>query len=744
MRSWEEKINGETEEKKMNRQADFTDGSSSFDDGFDKLYEKIKTMYRDDELETVKRAYDMAKEHHKNQLRQSGEPYIIHPIAVASILADLGMDSQSVAAALLHDTVEDTDVTKADIEREFGDEIAQLVDGVTKLAKVPTETKAEAQAENIRKMLLAMSNDIRVIIIKLADRLHNMRTIGYVREEKRRETALETLEIYAPIAHRLGIRTIKEELEDRAIICLDPVAYKEIEDYLNSQSASRKEFLDSIIEKIKERVDPLVSGCKVEGRIKSVHGIYRKMYIGGKTFDEIYDIYAVRIIVESVIDCYNCLGVIHDMFRPIPNRFKDYISTPKPNMYQSLHTTVIGKEGIPFEVQIRTWEMHQTAEYGIAAHWKYKENKEGADSFDKRLSWIREVMEWQGGLNNSTEFIESLKGDVYNSEVLVFTPKGEVIALVKDATPIDFAYRIHTEVGNKCVGAKVNGKIVPLNTTLCVGDVVEIITSKLSKGPSWDWLRVAKSSGAKAKIKAFFKKSMAEDKQKLGKAMLESEAKNRGYVFGELLNPVSFERVGQKLSFSTVDEMYAAVGCGAVSVNQVLLKLIDFYRKEVPVPEKKFVNRPQKPTENAGGVKIKGMEGLLVRFAGCCNPVPGDDIVGYVSRGRGITVHRRDCPNMRNEEPERLLEAEWTGKQSSYSVSLKVIGGEDAPILVTVSNICTSCGFAIIGVNGRIDGKNHHSIVDFTIKLNKKEDLDLLISKVRQSPDILDVFRTLT
>ena len=319
-----------------------------------------------------------------------------------------------------------------------------------------------------------------------------------------------------------------------------------------------------------------------------------------------------------------------------------------------------------------------------------------------------------------------------------------MIALVKDATPIDFAYRIHTEVGNKCVGAKVNGKIVPLNTTLCVGDVVEIITSKLSKGPSWDWLRIAKSSGAKAKIKAFFKKSMAEDKQKLGRSMLESEAKNRGYVFGELLNPVSFERVGQKLSFSTVDEMYAAVGCGAVSVNQVLLKLIDFYRKEVPVPEKKFVNRPQKPTENAGGVKIKGMEGLLVRFAGCCNPVPGDDIVGYVSRGRGITVHRRDCPNMRNEEPERLLEAEWTGKQSSYSVSLKVIGGEDAPILVTVSNICTSCGFAITGVNGRIDAKNHHSIVDFTIKLNKKEDLDLLISKVRQSPDILDVFRTLT
>lgn len=483
---------------------------------------------------------------------------------------------------------------------------------------------------------------------------------------------------------------------------------------------------------------------EVFGRPKHFYSIYKKMKRQGKTLDQIYDLTAVRVIVDTVDECYELLGKIHKKWKPIPGRIKDYIAMPKENMYQSLHTTVVTDIGRIFEIQIRTKEMNRTAEFGIAAHWKYKENKEGADSFDKRLSWIREVMEWQGGLNNSTEFIESLKGDVYNSEVLVFTPKGEVIALVKDATPIDFAYRIHTEVGNKCVGAKVNGKIVPLNTTLCVGDVVEIITSKLSKGPSWDWLRIAKSSGAKAKIKAFFKKSMAEDKQKLGRSMLESEAKNRGYVFGELLNPVSFERVGQKLSFSTVDEMYAAVGCGAVSVNQVLLKLIDFYRKEVPVPEKKFVNRPQKPTENAGGVKIKGMEGLLVRFAGCCNPVPGDDIVGYVSRGRGITVHRRDCPNMRNEEPERLLEAEWTGKQSSYSVSLKVIGGEDAPILVTVSNICTSCGFAITGVNGRIDAKNHHSIVDFTIKLNKKEDLDLLISKVRQSPDILDVFRTLT
>ncbi len=714
----------------------------------DELYEsclkKIDATYQPDEIDVLKRAFEFAKKAHTGQKRASGEEYFTHPVSVAMILIDLGMDYTSVAASFLHDVIEDTPVSEGDIEKEFGSEILELVEGVTKLDKIEFKSREEAQAENFKKIFVSMAKDIRVIIIKLADRLHNMRSLNYLSPERQQRIAHETLDIYAPLAGRLGISQIKCELEDLCLKYTDPDAYEFLSVNIHSKLAERQQFVEYAVGELKAILEESNIKGEVFGRPKHFYSIYKKMKRQGKTLDQIYDLTAVRVIVDTVDECYELLGKIHKKWKPIPGRIKDYIAMPKENMYQSLHTTVVTDIGRIFEIQIRTKEMNRTAEFGIAAHWKYKENKEGADSFDKRLSWIREVMEWQGGLNNSTEFIESLKGDVYNSEVLVFTPKGEVIALVKDATPIDFAYRIHTEVGNKCVGAKVNGKIVPLNTTLCVGDVVEIITSKLSKGPSWDWLRVAKSSGAKAKIKAFFKKSMAEDKQKLGKAMLESEAKNRGYVFGELLNPVSFERVGQKLSFSTVDEMYAAVGCGAVSVNQVLLKLIDFYRKEVPVPEKKFVNRPQKPTENAGGVKIKGMEGLLVRFAGCCNPVPGDDIVGYVSRGRGITVHRRDCPNMRNEEPERLLEAEWTGKQSSYSVSLKVIGGEDAPILVTVSNICTSCGFAIIGVNGRIDGKNHHSIVDFTIKLNKKEDLDLLISKVRQSPDILDVFRTLT
>ena len=711
---------------------------------YENCLKKIESTYQPEEVSVLKKAFDFAREAHANQKRASGEEYFTHPVSVAMILIELGMDYISVAASFLHDVIEDTPVSEGDIEKEFGSEIPELVEGVTKLDKIEFKSREEAQAENFKKIFVSMAKDIRVIIIKLADRLHNMRSLNFLSPERQQRIAHETLDIYAPLAGRLGISQIKCELEDLCLKYIDPEAYEFLSVNIHSKLAERQQFVEYAVGELKEILSESNIVGEVFGRPKHFYSIYKKMKRQGKTLDQIYDLTAVRVIVDTVDECYELLGKIHKKWKPIPGRIKDYIAMPKENMYQSLHTTVVTDIGRIFEIQIRTKEMNRTAEFGIAAHWKYKENKEGADSFDKRLSWIREVMEWQGGLNNSTEFIESLKGDVYNSEVLVFTPKGEVIALVKDATPIDFAYRIHTEVGNKCVGAKVNGKIVPLNTTLCVGDVVEIVTSKLSKGPSWDWLRIAKSSGAKAKIKAFFKKSMAEDNQKLGKSMLEAEAKNRGYNFGELLNPVSFERVGQKLSFSTLDEMYAAVGCGAVSVNQVLLKLIDFYRKEIPVPEKKYINRPQKPTENLGGVKIKGMEGLLVRFAGCCNPVPGDDIVGYVSRGRGITVHRRDCPNMRNEEPDRLLEAEWTGKQSSYSVSLKVIGGEDAPILVTVSNVCTSCGFTIIGVNGRVDSKNHHSIVDFTIKLNKKEDLDLLISKVKQNSDIIDVFRTLT
>lgn len=709
---------------------------------YEEILKQIAETYNSAEQAVLNHAFYFAKSAHTGQKRASGEEYFTHPVAVAKILIDLGMDYNTVAAAFLHDVVEDTPVSESDIKAEFGDEILELVAGVTKLDKIEFKSQEEEQAENFKKIFVSMAKDIRVIIIKLADRLHNMRSLNFLSHERQLRMAHETLDIYAPLAGRLGISQIKCELEDLCLKYIDPEAYEYLSVNINSKLTERQEFVESVVKEIKEILDESHIVGDVFGRPKHFYSIYKKMKKQNKTLDQIYDLTAVRVIVNTVDECYELLGKIHKKWKPIPGRIKDYIAMPKENMYQSLHTTVVTEFGKIFEIQIRTKDMNRTAEYGIAAHWKYKENKENSDSFDKRLSWIREVMEWQGGLNNSTEFIESLKGDVYNSEVLVFTPKGEVISLVKDATPIDFAYRIHTEVGNKCVGAKVNGKIVPLNSTLNTGDVVEVITSKLSKGPSWDWLRIAKSSGAKAKIKSFYKKAMQVDNEKLGKSMLESEAKNRGYVFSELLNSVSFERVSQRLSFSTVEEMYAAVGCGAVTINQVLLKLIDYYRKDVPKVAP--TTQTKRDDKDASGVKIKGMDGLLVRFAGCCNPVPGDDIVGFISRGRGVTIHRKDCPNLRNEEPERLLEAEWTGSVGSFTVSIRVIGGENTPILVFVSNACTSLGLTITSVNGRLDPKTRQSIVDFTIKLNKKEHIDLLFSKIRQNPEIDDVYRLVT
>lgn len=711
---------------------------------YEEILSQIEKTYTGVEREVVLKAFYFAKSAHAGQKRASGEEYFTHPCAVAKILTDLGMDYNTVAASFLHDVIEDTPVSEKDIKEEFGEEILELVLGVTKLDKIEFKSREEEQAENFKKIFVSMAKDIRVIIIKLADRLHNMRSLNYLSQERQLRMAHETLDIYAPLAGRLGISQIKCELEDLCLKYIDPEAYEYLSVNINSKLTERQEFVESVVGEIKDILKESNVEGEVFGRPKHFYSIYKKMKKQNKTLDQIYDLTAVRVIVNTVDECYELLGKIHKKWKPIPGRIKDYIAMPKENMYQSLHTTVVTEFGKIFEIQIRTKEMNRTAEFGIAAHWKYKENKENSDTFDKRLSWIREVMEWQGGLNNSTEFIESLKGDVYNSEVLVFTPKGEVISLVKDATPIDFAYRIHTEVGNKCVGAKVNGKIVPLNSTLSTGDVVEVITSKLSKGPSWDWLRIAKSSGAKAKIKAFFKKAMQVDNEKKGKSMLESEAKNRGYNFSDLLTPVSFERISQRLSFSTVEEMYAAVGCGAVTINQVLLKLIDFYRREVKQIAPAQVRSASGKREGECNVKVKGMDGLLVRFAGCCNPVPGDEIVGFVSRGRGVMVHRKDCPNMRHEEPERLLEAEWTGDAGSYSVAVRVIGGEKTPILIDVSNACTALGLTITSVNGRLDPKTRQSIVDFTIKLNKKSDIDTLFARVKQNPDVDDIYRLVT
>ena len=704
------------------------------------VLETIQTTYSGKEAEILTKAFYFAKEAHANQKRASGEEYFTHPCAVAQILIELGMDCSTIAAAFLHDTIEDTYVSEGDIKKEFGEEILQLVQGVTKLEKIEFKSHEEEQAENFKKIFVSMAKDIRVIIIKLADRLHNMRSLNFLSSERQQRISKETLDIYAPLAGRLGISQIKCELEDLCLKYLDPEAYEFLATNINSKLAERRKFVDFVIKEIQEILAESNLQGEVFGRPKHFYSIYKKMKNQGKTLDQIYDLTAVRVIVNEIDECYELLGKIHKKWKPIPGRIKDYIAMPKPNMYQSLHTTVVTDFGQTFEIQIRTKEMHRMAEYGIAAHWKYKENKTVEDNFDTRLSWIREVMEWQGGVKDSKEFLESLKGEVYSSEVLVFTPKGEVKSLVKDATPIDFAYSVHTEVGHHCVGAKVNGKMVPLNTVLQTGDVVDIITSKTSKGPSWDWLKIAKSAGSKNKIRQFFRREMHDENIKIGKSMLEAEARNKGYNFGELLNPVSFERIQNKMSFSTPEEMYMAVGGGIVTVNQVLVKLIDVARKETAKDDnRKFVSTHHSST---GDVIVKGVEGLLIRFAGCCNPVPGDKIIGFISRGRGVTVHRADCPNMKNETPDRIVEAVWSGKVGSdYIVSIEIHAEESASVLQVVSGICAQLNLFITSVNGRIDTKLRISIVDMTIRLNTAGDLDTLIKKISAEKGIIEVFR---
>ena len=705
--------------------------------------DKINKIYTESEALLIKKAYSFAKEAHSNQKRASGEEYFTHPLSVAEILVELSMDSNTIIAAFLHDVLEDTPVSARDIETEFGSEVLQLVEGVTKLDKI--EFKSHEQAENFKKIFVSMAKDIRVIIIKLADRLHNMRSLNFLSHERQLRMARETLDIFAPLAGRLGISNIKCELEDLCLKYIDPEIYEYLSVNINVKIEERRDFVKKVVEELKEILKEDNIKGEVFGRPKHFYSIYRKMKSRGKTLDQIYDLTAVRVLVESVDACYELLGKIHKRWNPLPGRIKDYIAMPKENMYQSLHTTVVTSFGKIFEIQIRTYEMNHTAEYGIAAHWKYKDNKETEDSFDKRLAWIREAMEWQGGLKDSKEFLESIKDDIYNSELLVFTPKGKVISLVTNSTPIDFAYRIHTEVGNKCIGAKVNGKIMPLSTVLQVGDIVEILTSNNSKGPSWDWLKIAKTSGARAKIKSFFRKQMADDSIKLGKQMLESEAKNRGVNFSEILTQKAFERVSEKLSFAGHDEMYAAVGCGAVTVNQVLAKVMDFYRKETPSVINNYpTSIATKVIHSTGDVTIKGVDGLLIRFARCCNPVPGDKIVGFVSRGRGVTVHREDCPNMRGEDKERLLEANWTGKkgQEGYTASVRIRANEDALLLSLVSNGCSKFNIFILAINGRIDNKNHESVLDVTLKINRKEDLDGFIKEIKNDSSVRDVFRS--
>ncbi|MBE6835923.1 MAG: bifunctional (p)ppGpp synthetase/guanosine-3',5'-bis(diphosphate) 3'-pyrophosphohydrolase [Ruminococcaceae bacterium] len=720
---------------------------------YEQLREILSSQYSEGELGVVDAAFEKAFEAHKAQLRHSGQPYIIHPIAVAKILAELGMDYQSVAAALLHDTVEDTDVTLDDIKNEFGNDIASLVDGVTKLGKVPWISREEQQAENVRKLLLAMSEDIRVIIIKLADRTHNMRTLDFVAPQKRRDTALETLEIYAPIAHRLGIRAIKEELEDRAIRFLDPIAYQDIEKYVDNMTRSRGDFLKQIKENIYKRVSSEVSNVIIEARIKSAHGIYRKMYMQQKSFDEIYDIFAVRLIVDSVIDCYNCLGIIHDMYKPLPGRFKDYISTPKPNMYQSLHTTLLGKEGIPFEVQIRTKEMNHTAEYGIAAHWKYKDGVKDNVRFEERLSWIRQMLETQTSSSDVKEIVRTIKTDLAPEETFVFTPKGDVINLPVGATVIDFAYAIHSAVGHKMVGAKVDGRIVPLDYKVKTGEIIEVLTSsQQGKGPSRDWLSIVTTSQARSKIRAWFKKERKEENIVEGKAEVESQFRKSFIRFSDDEELEGFlEKIAERQRCNSVEEFYAAIGYGGINLKNLMPNIREEYHKlaasQEKVPDEIIPVAPRK-SASSNGVVVEGIDNCLVKLSKCCNPLPGDSIIGFITRGHGVSIHKRDCPNVPkniaySSEPERWINASWDKnvKTESFQATLQITCIQRIGLMADISTLLANMHVNINAISTR-EYKDTRNELLLTITVSSLEHLNNVIGKIKKIDSILEIERT--
>lgn len=716
------------------------------------LRKKIEAVHNENELHIIDKAFETANSFHQGQLRRSGEPYIIHPIAVANILVDLGMDYQSIVAALLHDVVEDTPYTIEQLTEEFGEDVAILVDGVTKLGKVQLnsrETKEEQQAENVRKMLLAMSKDIRVIIVKLADRLHNMRTLEFVDPQKQRDKALETLEIFAPISHRLGIRSVKEELEDRAIRFLDPVAYASIEENLKNSSRSGNDFLENTKQKILERVHQFVPNAQISGRIKSVHGIYRKMYMQGKDFDQIFDIYAVRIIVDSVVDCYNCLGIIHDMYNPLPNRFKDYISTPKPNMYQSLHTTVIGKEGVPFEVQIRTWDMHRTAEFGIAAHWKYKSGVTAKQSFDDRLQWIREMLEAQQESGDARELVSSIKTDLITDEVFVYTPKGDVVNVPMGSTVIDFAYAIHSAVGNRMTGAKVDGRIVPIDYVIKTGEIIEILTSsQQGKGPSRDWLNIVKTSQAKSKIRNWFKKEKREENIVQGKEEVEREFK-RNYI---RLSDEDYEkfikRLAERQRMENVDDFYAAIGYGGLSILRLMPYIKEEYQKNYDKSrfEIKTIQVRDNSKKNKDGVTVEGIDNCLIKFSQCCNPLPGDNIIGFITRGHGVSIHKRDCTNVPKDltncaEPARWVNAYWNGNvKEEYKATLQLTCLSRVGLMAEIATQVANMRVNITSISTH-DMKDGRTIVELTVNVSGVDHLKNLISKIEKIDGILLVER---
>lgn len=716
---------------------------------YDDVVSAVKKANKNYNLEAIKKAYDFGEKAHEGQFRKSGERYFSHPTACAIILINLGMDTESIEAALLHDVVEDTPVTLDELKAEFGEDIAMLVNAVTKLGKIPYITREEAQAENIRKMLIAMADDIRVIIIKLADRLHNMRTLSVRGEQKRRDISRETLEIYAPIAHRLGIRPIKEELEDLSIRYLDPVAYEEIEHLLNSKKQYREDLIKSIITRIENRLGTAVENIHLEGRVKSIHGIYRKMYMQGKSFEEIYDIYAVRIITDTVTNCYNILGFIHDMFRPIPGRFKDYISTPKPNMYQSLHTTVIGREGIPFEVQIRTWEMHRTAEFGIAAHWKYKEGISKNDSkLESRLAWIRQIIDTQQESDDVEEIVSSIKSDLTQDDVFAVTPKGDVISLPAGSCVIDFAYAIHSAVGNKMIGAKVDGKIVPFDYKLKTGEICDILTTSQPHGPSRDWLKIVHTSEARNKIRSWFKKERRAENIEQGKAEIEREFKrNFINVTGEEFDKIISD-MATRQHCATVDDFYASIGYGGLVVSKFMPRIKEEYKRN---KKEEHINIDDYITKSTAqekeGIAVDGTDNCLVKLSKCCNPLPGDSVIGFITRGHGVSVHKRDCVNVpkdltKAEQSDRWIPVHWTGKaDEKFEAMLKIHGLNRPSILADITVSLSNMHIALHAVNAK-ELKDGNCEINITFSVENVEHLRSITAKLGKIEGVYSVERT--
>ena len=715
------------------------------------LMQAIEDSGRNYDTDRIMAAYKVAEEAHKDQRRRSGEPYISHPVAVAIILVGLGMDTDTLVAALLHDVVEDTATTSDSIEKQFGKDVALMVDGVTKLGQVPFSTREEQQAENVRKMLLAMAQDVRVIIIKLADRLHNMRTLESMPPQKQRDKSLETMEVYAPLAHRLGLKLVKEELEDTALRFLDPDAYAEIESQLKLRRDERDKFLAMMRQRLSDRLTAEHMNFHLESRVKSIYGIYRKVYMQGRDFDEIFDVYALRVIVDTVIECYNVLGIVHDLFRPIPNRFKDYISMPKANMYQSLHTTVLDKEGIPFEIQIRTWDMHYVAEYGVAAHWKYKAGLSGKDSLEEKIAWVRQLLEAQQESDDVEDIVRSIKTDIAPEEVFAFTPKGDVISLPSGSTIIDFAYAIHSAVGNRMMGAKVDGRIVPIDTPVKTGMVIEIITGN-TKGPNRDWLKIVMTSEARNKIRSWFKKEKREENIAAGREELEKEFRRSSISLTDQQEEEFLSYLAEKQQMNSVDDFLAAIGYGGISLSKIAPRIkSDYIRMFRTTEEEKAAQTMPKLVEKkskvSSGVIVEGLDSCLVKFAQCCNPLPGDEIIGYITRGSGVSIHKIDCPNVANsmkdpEQASRWVSAHWaeTTQREVFKSSIELLARDRGLLIAEVSITLNNMHIPIHALQAR-ELKDGMTSVTLTLGTVNVEQLTNIMSNLRKIDGVVDVKR---